>query len=162
MPDATDEIGEPASTRYASGMYKVGVDIPAGEYIVFSSRDLGYFCVSSDSNGDDILFNENFEYNSILTVYDNEYLELNRCYAIPMSADPDVDVSSTGMFKVGLHIPSGEYKIEATDDLGYYCIYPDSRQDDIISNDNFEGQRYVTVSDGQYLVLNRCRFVSPP
>ena len=45
---------------------------------------------------------------------------------------------------------------------GYYCIYSSSRQDNIISNDNFDGQRYVTVSDGQYLLLSRCKFVDPP
>ena len=66
------------------------------------------------------------------------------------------------MFKVGTHIPAGEYKIDSGTDSGYYCIYSNSRQDSIIANDNFTGQNYVTVSDGQYLVLNRCNFTEPP
>ena len=41
-------------------------------------------------------------------------------------------------------------------------MYPDSRQDDIIANDNFENQNYVTVSEGQYLVLSRCKFAETP
>lgn len=149
-------------TKYDAGMYKVGADIPAGEYIVFASGGTGYFCVSSDSNQNDILFNDNFDYNSIITIRDGEYLDLTRCYAIPAEENPDVAVSAVGMFKVGTHIPAGEYKLESSGGTGYYCIYPDSRQDDIIANDNFDGQNYVTVSDGQYLVLVRCRFAEPP
>lgn len=150
------------TTEYQSGMYKVGVDMPAGEYIVFANDGTGYFCVSSDSNQDDILFNDNFDYNSIITINDGEYLDLSRCYAVPFEEDPEVKTTGEGMFKVGTHIPAGEYKLDAGTETGYYCIYSNSRHDDIISNDNFDGQNYVTVSDGQYLVLNRCKFVDPP
>ena len=163
----TDAASDPSAdmpkdfTEYSAGTYKVGTDIPAGEYILYSSDDSGYFCVSSDSNQADIIFNDNFDYNSIITIYDREYLELSRCSAIPFSENPDVDTTAAGMFKVGTHIPAGEYKLE-TSDSGYYCIYADSRHDDIIANDNFEGQNYVTVSDGQYLLLSRCKFTNPP
>ena len=149
-------------TKYAKGNYKVGVDIPPGEYVVMADGEKGYFCVSSDSNQDDILYNDNFNYNSIITINNGEYLELSHSYAIPIAENPDVEVSGAGMFKVGLHIPSGEYKLEVTGNRGYYCIYPDSRQDDIIANDIFEGQNYVTVSDGQYLLLSGCRFADTP
>ncbi|MDO5345290.1 MAG: peptidoglycan-binding domain-containing protein [Lachnospiraceae bacterium] len=148
--------------KYSANFYKVGTDIPAGEYVVFAESGHGYFCVSSDSNQDNIIFNDNFDYNSIITVKDGEYLELSRCYAVPFEEGPEIDLSGTGMFKVGTHISAGEYKIESTDGMGYYCIYPDSRQDDIVSNDNFEGQNYITVTDGQYLVLSRCKFTELP
>ena len=151
-----------ADGEYKTGMYKVGMDMPAGEYILFASGGKGYFCVSSDSNAKDILFNDNFEYNSIITVLEGEYLDLSRCYAVPISENPDVDTTGTGMFKVGLHIPAGEYKLNSGNQKGYYCIYSDSRQDDIIANDNFEGQSYVTVNNGQYLELARCYFVDLP
>lgn len=149
-------------TKYSADFYKVGVDIPAGEYVVYAESDHGYFCVSSDSNQSDITFNDNFSYNSIITIGDGEYLELSRCYAIPIEENPEMDLSGSGMFKVGTHIPAGEYKLTATGTSGYYCVYPDSRQDDILANDNFENQNYVTVSDGQYLVLSRCKFAETP
>lgn len=152
-----------SNTDYAPGMYKVGTDIPSGEYVVFASDDnTGYFCVSADSNQNDIYFNDSFNYNSIITVQDGEYLELSRCHAISITEDPEVNTTSSGMFKVGVHIPSGEYKIESTYGSGYYCIYSDSRQSDIIANNGFEGQSYVTVKDGQYLLLSRCKFAVPP
>lgn len=149
-------------TKYSANIYKVGTDIPAGEYVVFAEEDHGYFCVSPDSNQDDITFNDNFDYNSIITVNDGEYLELSGCYAVPFDENPEVDLAGSGMFKVGTHIPAGEYKLEVTGSHGYYCIYPDSRQDDIIANDNFENQNYVTVSDGQYLILSGCKFADTP
>lgn len=150
------------SQTYSSGMYKVGTDIPSGEYVVFAKSGTGYFCVSSDSNQNDITFNDNFEYNSIITVEDGEYLDLSRCYAVPLSDDPDVELGGSGMFLVGTHIPAGEYKIDSGNEYGYYCIYSSSRQDHIIANDNFTGTTYVTVDNGQYLEFSRCHFVDIP
>lgn len=151
-----------ANNKYQPGVYKVGIDIPSGEYILFAENGTGYFAVSSDSNQNDILFNDNFKYNSIIAVQEGEYVNLSRCYAVPFSDDVDINTSSTGMFKVGTHIPSGEYKLESGEEKGYYCIYADSRHSEIIANDNFDNQTYVTVTDGQYLLLNRCHFAVAP
>lgn len=160
--DKAKEVLE--NSTFSFGQYKIGTDMPSGEYILIAN-DGGYFCVSSDSNGDDILFNDNFETNSIITVYDGEYLELSRCIAYPFDAFCEVygiDTSNSGiMLKIGVNLDAGEYKLESTDDeyYGYYCIYDSSRHENIIANDNFTGQTYVTVSDGQYLLLNRCTIV---
>ena len=116
------ETSEPAKTRYKASTYKVGSDIPAGEYVVYCDSFMGYIETAKDSSGD-------------------------------------------GMFKVGVHIPAGEYKIEVDEDsvigFGYVEISKDSYHvlDSIISNDNFEGSKYITVSDGQYLKLTGCRIV---
>ena len=62
-----------------------------------------------------------------------------------------------GMYKVGTDIPAGEYRLTATSDSGYWEVTASSAADaDIIGNDNFGGSTYVTVSEGQYLKLNRC------
>lgn len=157
-----NEEAPPSVTVYGPGILKVGYDMPAGEYIVMpSNRSSGYFSVNSDANGDDILFNDNFKYNSIITVYDEEYLELSSAVAYPFDewcSQNTLDTSKEGsMLKIGVNLPAGEYKLNATSDRGgYYCIYSDSRQQDILSNDNFEGQAYINVSDGQYLVLSNC------
>lgn len=160
--ETAPEETSPKVSSYGPGVLKVGTDIPAGEYIVInSSSRSGYFSVSSDANGDDILFNENFEYNSIITINDGEYLELSSSLAYPFEewcSQNTLDTTKEGsMYKIGVNLPAGEYRLDATADRGgYYCIYPDSRQQDILSNDNFEGQAYVSVSDGQYLVLSNC------
>lgn len=161
----TVEVTEPPIQYYGSGTYKVGEDIPAGEYIVLSNTgDGGYYSVNADPNGDDILFNDSFDYNGIITISDGEYLELSRSCIYNLDewlTQNSIPLDKSGiMLKVGVMLPPGEYKLLAdNNDGGYYCIYSDSRQSDIIANDNFEGQSYVNVSDGQYLVLNRCKII---
>lgn len=170
--NATEAPTEPLTESnikkiYNSGVYKVGVDIPAGEYCVYAEYDDygGYYCVSSDSAGDSIIGNDNFDYNAFVTVYDGQYIKLSRAIAIPANEIDGVkykiDTSKTGTFRVGIDIPAGEYKlINNSDYFGYYCVYNSSDADaDIVTNDNFEGQAYITVYEGQYLLINRCNIM---
>lgn len=147
---------------YDEGQYKVGRDFIAGEYVLLSTSDYsGYFCVSSDANGRDTIVNGLFDVNSIITVYDGEYLELSRCIAVRSSdfySSYTIKTENDGtMLKVGYDIMPGEYKlIAASGTSGYYCIYNDSRQTKIIDNDLFKNSAWVTVKSGQYLELSRC------
>ena len=148
-------------TMYYEGQYKIGNDMPKGEYVLVAGEYGGYFCVSSDANGDDIICNDNFDINSIVTVKEGEYLELSRCIAVPAEefyTEHAIPKGKSGvMYKVGVDLEPGEYKVKAvTGDSGYYCIYNDSRHDDIVANDNFEGSSYVKVKKGQYLILSGC------
>lgn len=171
----TEATTKKKTKAYGEGMYKVGKDIPEGEYILYNLSDRNaYTCVSDDANQNDIIFNENFPSDLIITVYDDEYLELSRCMAIDLDeliegnedkTDTLIDVVSDRvdegvMYKVGLMLEEGEYKLETTGKRsGYYCIYSDSRHRDIVANDNFDNSTYVEVSDGEYLLLSRCKIV---
>lgn len=148
------------------GTYKVGQDIPAGEYCVFAMGSYGgYYSVNADSFGDSIIGNDNFYYNAFVTVYDGQYLELSRAMAIPAEQIAgsmyEIMTDGDGEFRIGTDLAAGEYKLESTDEFGgYYCVYNSSDPDaEIVTNDNFDGQTYVTVSDGQYLLLSRCKIV---
>lgn len=150
-------------TNYEEGQYKVGTDIPVGEYVLLATDNSGYFSVSSDANGSDILFNDNFETNSIITVKKNEYLKLSRCIALPAIEYYKYFVINTErygtMLKVGKDIKPGEYKLETNGSSGYYCIYDNSRHGDIVANDNFDNSCYVSVESGQYIILSNCRII---
>ncbi|MBR0512832.1 MAG: hypothetical protein IJK06_01115 [Clostridia bacterium] len=147
---------------YDEGGYKVGRDFDAGEYVLLCTSSLpAYFSISTDANGRDIVANDNFATNSIITVYDGDYLELSRCMAIladDFYKEYSIKTENDGtMLKVGYDILPGEYKLVVTGSLpGYYCIYNSSRQTDIVANDNFKNGTWVTVQFGQYLVLSRC------
>ncbi len=161
----TETESVPFYQIFGNGKYKVGENIEPGEYIVISS-DIdggGYFCVSSDTNQDDITFNSFFDYNSIMTINDGEYLELSDARAYKLDEwlqENSLSTDQSGiMLKVGPMLPAGEYQLTSTDDNGYYCVYSSSRQDDIITNDNFSGLTYVYVEEGQYLELNDCMIV---
>lgn len=156
----SEDIDFSPSHTYENSTYKIGTTMPAGEYVLFASSGGGYFCLSGDSSGSDIICNDNFNYNSIITVKDGEYLKLNRCYAEPINSAETVSISGDGMFKVGEHLSAGEYKLQAADTVGgYYCVYNDGRHDDIETNDNFDNVTYVTVHAGQYLLLSHCKIV---
>lgn len=147
------------NNRHSAGMYKVGTDIPAGEYVLVGD---GYFRIDKDSSGDfsSIVANDNFSGNSIITVSAGQYLTVERAVFYDINLNPDVNTSGEGMFKVGLHIPAGEYKLVSTGSLsGYYAIRSDSSHSfkSIKSNDNFTGEKYITVKNGQYLTLSRCK-----
>lgn len=159
----TDETEAPVLTAYAPGQYKVGVDIPAGEYILFST-DLnynGYFFETRDSNGNDFVKSDGFSYNAIITISEGNYLELSRAKAIPSELNPPVDTSGEGYFEIGRHLPAGEYKLTQVDDSmsGYYFVYTDSTLEHFAASDSFTGQAYVSVQDGQILELSNSKIV---
>lgn len=164
QPTANTEPDSTLGTKenpYLEGMYKVGVDIPAGEYLfVITDTFGGYVCVSADSNQDDIIENELVELCWFATVEDGQYLEVRDCafvHADRATLNINADGSfNSGMYRVGIDIPAGEYKLTAEDD-GYWCIYKNSELPlDIVSNDLFESSAYVTVKEGQYLKTSNC------
>lgn len=165
--DCQDPTQEPPGTKenpYLEGMYKVGSDIPAGEYLfVITDTSGGYVCVSADSNKDDIIENEIVELCWFATVEDGQYLEVRDCaflHAELATLNINADGSfNSGMYRVGIDIPAGEYKLASEDD-GYWCIYKSSDLPlDIVSNDLFDSSSYVTVKDGQYLKISGCTAV---
>ena len=165
--EASSSASESISTVdwHEAGQYRVGNDIPAGEYYIKAtdSEFKAYMCVSSDGNGDNILENENFLNNHYVTLTDGQYFEVKRGrFALASKVTLSIDTSNIpeGMYRVGIDIPAGEYKLENTnpDYKSYVCIYDNSSVErDIIDNDNFEGSKYYTVRDGNYLLLSRCK-----
>lgn len=160
-PVEEPEPEKPQVQSWGEGMYKVGTDIPAGEYRLIASFS-GYFQIASDSTGslDSIIANDNFDTSSIITVSDGQYLTLSRCDAYTFGQGPSADITKEGMFKVGYDLPAGEYKIHSDSD-GYVEVSSDSTHNlySIVSNNNFSGDSYITVSDGQYLKLARANIV---
>ena len=154
---------EPVKTVYQSGHYKVGVDIPAGVYYLIEDGVMPYFNVTTDANGEDILFYSVFSGNHIAEVRDGEYFKLTSCYAVPYEDAPDVEPVNgfleDGFYVVGRDFPAGEYKLEALEDsvVPCYSIYSDLRQDDLVSFGVLESTQYIEVSEGQYLHLTSCK-----
>lgn len=145
---------------YSSGQYKVGTDIDPGEYVLLAEEGRGgFFSVNSDANGNDIVFNGSFETNSIVTIKDGEFLVVKRGIVVKYDdfyPSYSIKLDKEGiMIKVGNEIQEGEYKVEGED--GFYSIYSDSRQSDIIANGSIDGSGYISVKSGQYLVLKRCK-----
>ena len=145
---------------YSDGQYKVGQDFEAGLYLLITTDDTwgGSVTTSSDANGDDINVIEVFDYNFIVEIQDGEFVNLTRCRAYNMKNDPAFDINKAEMMIVGHHIPAGEYKLISTDEEwgASYTIYTEARKEDIKAIDVFDGRAYISVSDGDYLMIKRC------
>ena len=75
----------------------------------------------------------------------------------PAESQEELEQYADGMYKVGADIPAGEYILDPSA-MAYYQVATDSTGtlESIVSNDNFSGTRYITVSDGQSLTLTSC------
>lgn len=154
---------------FESGTYLVGEDIPAGEYALMCNHNhVGQFSVNSDSNGDNDIYHAAFFGNSFITIEDGQYITIENVTAIP-AENAKIDITGQGMLRVGIDIPAGEYKLEKINDSEYFNnkaffkVYSDdiATSMQITINDEFEeGNAYVTVNDGEYLKLDRCKIVN--
>lgn len=156
---------EPDGDIYPEGMYKVGRDIPAGEYIVapYSTGETTYVEVAKDSRGtmNSIFANESFYERGYVTINDGQYITVSR--GALKAADscnpsstyfPDGNFTS-GMYKVGFDLPAGKYTITADDSSCYIEIDKNSLNTfgSIIKNEIIDyGETYtITVKNGQYV-----------
>lgn len=103
--------------------------------------------------------NDNYSNRTIIAVTDGQYVQFSgRAYT--WDDAPKVDTSSgvlkDGKYKVGVDFPAGEYKVTPNGD-GYLAITTTASESigSIVTNDNFNTEKYITVQDGQYLKLNR-------
>jgi len=154
----TEEKKAEPEKGIAGGQYKVGADMPAGEYVVVGS---GYLQISTDSSGEfgSIVENDNYNNRTIISVTDGQYVQFSgRAYT--WEEAPKIDTSSgtlpDGKYKVGVDFPAGEYKVVPNGD-GYLAVSTSASEstNSIVTNDNFNTEKYITVQDGQYLKLNR-------
>ena len=163
--EAEEEQEEVVTTSaLKAGTYKVGTDISAGEYLVFSNGH-AYIESASDSSGnlDSIIFNDNLmnDAHAYVTLNDGEYFKMTGGEMYPVedakSVIPEDGLYQDGMYKVGKDIPAGEYKVILTSNLGmgYLEVSSDSSHQlgSIITNDNVQADTYITVKDSQYLKL---------
>lgn len=78
MPDLTPKDG-----IYSAGVYRVGIDIPAGEYELHAtSKEESYYSVTNDMNGNKIDQSNNLEEgkSTTITISDGQFLTLENCY----------------------------------------------------------------------------------
>ena len=87
--------------------------------------------------------------------------------APPVPTGPAVTLSKSGTFVVGTDIKAGKWKsdgkIDGSRSSGYFAILKDptgstSDVDNILTNDNPEGQAFATLSDGQGLENNNLKW----
>ncbi|MDR2815167.1 MAG: hypothetical protein LBB62_00460 [Proteiniphilum sp.] len=160
-PEAPPE--KKSSPQYVkAGMYKVGSELPAGEYIIEATGDMAYYQVSSDSSGeiDSIIVNDTFNKGvfAYIILQDGDYIKIDRgrMIAAPeLTLQPKLDAIPPSTYKVGKDIPAGEYKLTPTDEIAYWERNKNPRDsiNGIIANDVVTESVYVTIRDGEYFKI---------
>ena len=98
-----------------------------------------------------------------VTVRDGEYLKVDggEIFNITdIEIEPENGYYPAGQYKVGEDIPAGEYTLEALDgEEGYIEVTSDSRHtlESIITNDLFNNNKIITLTDGQYVLFNSAK-----
>lgn len=155
-------VSAEGSSLVGDGDYKVGKDLPAGEYYVkCNSYNLYIEVASNESRSiDSIVYNLNTHGGAYITVEDGQYLRIQGGDLYELNKAPDVKPSDgkykEGMYKVDKDIPAGDYEIKSTEKLGYYEIASDSSHkiENVVKNDNFDGTEKIKLEKGQYITLN--------
>lgn len=72
---------QPENGFYGPGTYRIGVDLPAGEYTLEALEDSAYYAISSRADGtlDSIVTNNIFDTTETVTVKEGEFLSIDRC-----------------------------------------------------------------------------------
>lgn len=160
------------ATCYEPGFYRIGQDMPEGEYMVLTLGILGNLRLASSEEMEDesILLNESFTYNTVVTVCTGEFLRLESAIAIPMGEWPAelvirVPESGSAVLMVGYDIPEGEYilspsRLESSGVYGEYTIFYSSRYDKTSSGTYVKEAVPITLEKGEYLWINNCRLAS--
>lgn len=153
---------------FDAGSYTKG-DIPEGEYAFVTFEGSGEYYSEVDESGD-IIDNENFS--SFGYVYIHEAGDIETSGAlIDIDSLEELDVqgakelyevlnekenySDAGWYKVGVDIDPGEHEIKSYGS-GYIAIKSGPvGNNDIVQNDNFDGEYSIELQEGQYLVISK-------
>lgn len=150
---------DPASydTVFEADMYKIGTDMPAGVYKLFALEEYASYDLTGDARGE-----ENIAYNSIETfayveVEEGQFLEISDAFAVPVEdVDPVEAVDGKfgpGVYRIGVDIEPGEYKVTSIGDYASYDIATDANLNEYVDYGSIEKSNYVEVRDGEYLEL---------
>lgn len=154
-----------SAAQYPASMYKVGSDLPAGEYVAIAADNAFIPMVTvKDGSGSEanILALYIFTTFSIVGAKDGQYVDVSDCYLIDIAESKEyvdsaiADTIADGTYKVGFHISPGEYKYGAVENstLPMIAVYGDPYQASINNLVLPDGSGYITVKDGEYITLS--------
>lgn len=156
--------------------YYAGTDFPAGDYMLFVRHEnntlgTGYYNLGNKKPIQDIIpFEHRFTYNSIVRIYDYEFINLVNCEMIPISLVQRLNYNKANMYWGGYNLAPGQYMVETIDkskngaitylsiprDNGYHTK---SDTPGWIEDVKFRQYGILNVQAGQYIKLYNCKIV---
>lgn len=158
-------VPSPIKNSFSDGTYVIGSIMPEGEYAILSSGGRCKVTLTKGTEKKEILYNNGFYHNIILTVKPTEVLTIKNGTAVLLSDCTTLDASCEGMFKAGSQLSPGTYTVSLSDNnligFGTIQVLKDSRfQDDsILSARTFTTPIQITLKQGQYINLSGARII---
>ena len=161
---------------YESGTYEVGKDIDAGEYCLFADRldfkSNSYTVRDTEyDEGQDTLAYKTDFFNSYITLKEGDFIEFESAKLFKSSSMPEVFIDYPYIVaKVGKDIEAGNYIIKplpeeewVTNTGVYFSVYNPvstkyNRNEIVINDIDFTGNKKIKLKDGQYLEVENCTF----
>lgn len=158
---------EPFNNCLFDGMYRCGTDFDAGDYYILS-----LYSANANYNVTDNPNTSSWSNHRIIKsvhIDNGQYIKLDNALLIPQSAFDSSDWRKYGAFKVGEDLPPGDYKMQAISDeyrnaqLGlciggnlaaYQITAGDPLSEAIDCSSLFDKQTYITLKDGQTIMIN--------
>lgn len=158
---------------WVDGMYRCGTDFEAGEYYILPLYGAGAgYTISSSPN--DVVWTERRLLKKV-TVETGQYVNLVKgAMMVPKGEVDTSNWSKYGVFLVGKDLRAGDYKIEVLKNMysstyysgvpnvGEYQVCENSPESTPINSAFTSGPSYITLKDGQYIILSHIKmtFVS--
>ena len=174
----TEEEDKPNYKIVAEGFktYYATTDFPAGDYMVFvhtenNTLGTGHFNLKNKKPIQDIFpYEDTFSYNSIIRIYDYEFINLVNCEMIPISLVQRLNYKKANMYWGGYNLAPGQYMVETINKaksgaITYLSIPRDNgyhTKTDTpgwIDDVKFKEYSILNVQNGQYIKLHNCRIV---
>ena len=139
--------------------------LPAGEYMLFAEGEKGTFITGTTRENVYVNAQESFSYNDIVILTEGQRVTLKNCKAVPINRVNNAELSTAGngMFKIGMHIPSGGYTIVPDAGMtGTLTIYSSMPQDPLPEPIYISSSYGTRLNNGQYIKMENCHFESAP
>jgi hypothetical protein len=152
-----------------------GTDLPAGDYMVLvmqnSPTGTGHYELGNKKPVQDIIpYGDTFSYNSIVRIYDHEYINAINCEIIPIAMARNLNYKKANMYLGGYNLAPGSYMVETVDEsktgmITYLSIPRDngyhtkSDTPGWIEDKKFKRYHLLNIKNGQYVKLYNCRIV---
>lgn len=138
-----------------SGNYDVGKDLLEGEYVLISKGENSKYEIFEDEIvvSKDIIYGQSYiriKKGQTLKFIDSEMCKADEAPRL----NPDDETYKQGMYKVGRDVTPGEYVLHSKSS-GYYVVLSDVTGDidSIIENENFVGEKSISLKSGQYIKI---------
>lgn len=154
---------------YNAGTYNVGIDIPAGQYVMTPTtkyQEGYYFTTNYDRSiiSSGCVDCDSFMIRGYATVQNGDKFELDYATMIPAKDAGRLlpykdDLYNPAEYKIGFDLPAGTYNLYYLDSKSHYEIRTSDSHlgyGNAVDSQDISGNTSVTVKDGQYLKLTHC------